>query len=682
MVIVLGRNEGCCADQAPALDYRSIPEPIPTASWETIWMIWSLFRFLTTQQVDVLFCPGNTYTIVCVAMRFLLGDRFPPVVVKISNDLERQDMATPFRFFYRAWLRIQGKQLDHFVALAEPMRSELICGLGIAADKVSVIVDPALSANDILGPIRDPAESFSSPNCKFLSVGRLVPQKNYALLIDAFALHSWPGDTLVIAGEGPDRKSLEKRIARHGLCDRITLPGHVADIPQMLAQADVFVLSSDYEGVPAVIVEALAAGLPIAATRCCTSMEWLLGHGQFGVLASLRNPQSLGAAINVARHLNPSHIQMRRFAAQFTVEEAGDRYLDILSRLIDARRGQRKNHSEKTASASGDSARTRRLTDIRNTQSLGKPDQALDLKAIDTFTVEPHEGNPKLRWARVLGAILSLFVIVAALNQARSIDVATMAGLVPRSPVFWALFCIGYLAGPLSEWLIYRRLWHVGPGALGALVRKLICNELLVGYLGEVYFYGWVRKHLSLVKAPFGAVKDVAIMSALAGNVMTLLFLAMSVPFVALLPAHNHAVAFGWSFAVVIGTSFAAMLWRRSIFSLEGADLKFIFGIHIGRILASTSLAALLWHMVLPETPIGWWLVLATLRLLISRLPFVTNKDVIFAGVAVLALGDEGRLAALIAMMAALTLVTHLVVALTLAIGDLAQGNVNAICNH
>ena len=310
------------------------------------------------------------------------------------------------------------------------------------------------------------------------------------------------------------------------------------------------------------------------------------------------------------------------------------------------------------------------------------PDQTLDLETTDTFTVEPQDGKPKLTWARVFGAILSLLVIGAALNQARTVDLATMTGLVPTTPVFWALFCISYLAGPLSEWLIFRRLWHVGPGAFGALVRKLIYNELLVGYLGEIYFYSWARKHLRFVTTPFGAVKDVAIMSALAGNVMTLVFLAMSLPFVALLPAHDHVVAIGWSFAFVIATSFAAMLWRSSIFSLEGADLKLIFGIHIGRILATTSLAAILWHMVLPDTPIGWWLVLATLRLLISRLPFVTNKDVIFAGVAVLAVGEDGRLAALMAMMAVFTLVTHVLVGLAFAIVDLAQGNGNAIRNR
>lgn len=310
------------------------------------------------------------------------------------------------------------------------------------------------------------------------------------------------------------------------------------------------------------------------------------------------------------------------------------------------------------------------------------PDQTLVLETTDSFTFEPQDRKPVLTWARAASAILSLLVIGAAVSQARNIDLVVITKLVPASPVFWTLFAVSYLAGPVSEWLIFRRLWRVGPGALGALVRKLIYNELLVGYLGEVYFYAWARKHLRFVTTPFGAVKDVAVLSALAGNVMTLVFLAISLPFLSLLPAHDHAVAIGWSFAFVIGTSFAVMLWRGSIFSLDGAELRMIFSVHVGRILATTGLAAILWHMVLPGTPIGWWLVLATLRLLISRLPFVPNKDVIFAGVAVLALGEDGRLAALMAMMAVLTVVTHLLAGITFAIVDLVQGNGNAIRNR
>jgi len=301
-------------------------------------------------------------------------------------------------------------------------------------------------------------------------------------------------------------------------------------------------------------------------------------------------------------------------------------------------------------------------------------DQALAIAPADTFTFEAQDRKLRMSWGRALSIVLSLLVLGAALYQARSVDLADVTRLVPHSPVFWFLFAVSYLAGPMSEWLIFRRLWHVGPTAFAALVHKLIYNELLVGYLGEVYFYSWARRNLKMVATPFGAVKDVAVLSAVAGNLMTLLLLAIAFPFVRLLPLHDHATAIGISLGLVIATSLAVMLWRRSIFSLGRSELRIVFLVHIGRIVVTTFLSALLWHMVLPDTAVGWWLVLATIRLLISRLPFVPNKDVVFAGVAVLALGEDVRIAALMAMMAGLILITHLLVGITFAITDLIQG--------
>ena len=67
-VIILGRGRGACAGSVPDLDYRVMREPFSTDGWETIWMIWSFFQFLLVEKVDAIFCPGNTYTVVCVAM--------------------------------------------------------------------------------------------------------------------------------------------------------------------------------------------------------------------------------------------------------------------------------------------------------------------------------------------------------------------------------------------------------------------------------------------------------------------------------------------------------------------------------------------------------------------------------------------------------------------------------------
>jgi hypothetical protein len=298
------------------------------------------------------------------------------------------------------------------------------------------------------------------------------------------------------------------------------------------------------------------------------------------------------------------------------------------------------------------------------------PNQTLALAPIETFTFEPQDRKAMQTPERVAGVILSLIVVGAAIYQARGLDFAKILGLVPTSLTFWGLFVISYLIGPASDWYIFHRLWGVGASAFGALIRKLIYNEMLVGYFGEVYFYGWARHNLKFVTSPFGAVKDVAVLSAVAGNLTTLVFLAVAYPFVRLMPLHEHVTAIGFSLAFVIGTSLAVMLLRSSLFSLERSELKMVFAVHLFRILATTILSAALWHLVLPDVALGWWLVLATIRLLISRLPFIPNKDVVFAGIAVLALGDV-EMSALMALMAGLILAAHVLVGLSFVFADL-----------
>jgi hypothetical protein len=291
------------------------------------------------------------------------------------------------------------------------------------------------------------------------------------------------------------------------------------------------------------------------------------------------------------------------------------------------------------------------------------------------YAFEPQDRGSKWTWSRVLTMALSLLVLGAAVWQARSLNLADITALVPTSPLFWAVFAVSYIAGPASEWIIFRKLWGVGIRAIDALIRKLIYNELLLGYLGEVYFYTWARRKLPMEATPFGAVKDVAIMSAVAGNIMTLALIALAYPYLALLPLAEYGDDIAWSLAFVVAISLIPFIWRRQIFSLTRAELWFVFGVHIARIVATTLLSAVLWALVLPDVQIGWWLVLSAIRLLVSRLPFVPNKDVVFAGIAVLALGQDVQIAALMAMMAALILATHLILALIFGLYDLAKGD-------
>ncbi|TPG43675.1 hypothetical protein EAH79_03280 [Sphingomonas koreensis] len=267
------------------------------------------------------------------------------------------------------------------------------------------------------------------------------------------------------------------------------------------------------------------------------------------------------------------------------------------------------------------------------------------------------------RWTGLVSSLISLAILAVALLQLRGTPVAHILSLVPLGIGFWLVFAVAYLTTPASEWVIYRRLWALPPAGFVALLRKRVANEILLGYLGEVYFYAWVRRTGLITKnAPFGAIKDVAILSALAGNAVTLVMMAAALPFFGLLQLDKGGKAVLGSLGVLAVTSFAMLLLRKRLFTLPRAALWRIAAIHLARILATTSLTALMWHLVLPSVGLVWWLILATLRQLLSRLPLMPNKDLAFVGLAIFVVGRDNDVGTMIAMIAGLILLTHLLV--------------------
>lgn len=338
VTVVLGRSGSPNLCSAPALDYWRIPTRLPTAAWETPWMVHCLFSYLLNNKSDVLFCPGNTYAVVAAAMKVLLGEHAPPMVLKVSNALDRPDMAPVMRRGYSSWLRIQGTLFDRLVSLSEPMQRE-ICNATLADPRqVPVIANPVISRQRLKNLARLERRSGSVWNTSYLSAGRLVPQKNFPLLLRAFARAARPHDTLTIAGEGPERAALEQLAANLGIADRVRFPGHLASIDPLLAEADVFVLSSDYEGLPGVIVEALAAGLPVLATDCCVSMPCLLDRGRTGLLVQRGDEEQFADGLIRIRQFENDRDRARAIAATYEMENAAHRYIEMMSELSSSHR--------------------------------------------------------------------------------------------------------------------------------------------------------------------------------------------------------------------------------------------------------------------------------------------------------------------------------------------------------
>ena len=306
-----------------------------------MWMIATLPGVIRREKPDALFCAGNSYSVVAVAMKLLLGAECPPIVAKISNDLDRRDIVRPARWLYHLWLRIQSPFLDHIVAMEASMKPEIAKCMGTPDDRIAVIADPAISDGEIRRLARLRKNNVKQVSGRsFVAVGRLTRQKNIPMMLRAFAKGSISGDTLTLVGDGALRKALEAQARSLGLANRVHFAGHVDDIAPPLAKADFYLMSSHYEGVPAVIIEALAAGLPIITTDCSNAIAAMLDSGRLGRIVAAGDEQAMARAIKFAApdfHLDAERMDMAR---QFTLENSGRLYAGLFAALADQQLGE------------------------------------------------------------------------------------------------------------------------------------------------------------------------------------------------------------------------------------------------------------------------------------------------------------------------------------------------------
>jgi len=135
----------------------------------------------------------------------------------------------------------------------------------------------------------------------FCAAGRLVSVKNFELLICSFvkAFSKDQPVRLIIYGEGPLRNKLQELIETEGYCGKIHLPGRTNDMAEAYAHADAFVLSSDFEGMPNALIEAMAAGLPCISTDCPTGPSDLIENRISGILVPVQDEAAMSAAMKI-----------------------------------------------------------------------------------------------------------------------------------------------------------------------------------------------------------------------------------------------------------------------------------------------------------------------------------------------------------------------------------------------
>jgi L-malate glycosyltransferase len=239
----------------------------------------------------------------------------------------------------RSLLRAVARRADVVVALSEGMARNLEVLWGFRASRLAVIPNGVDTVRFRPRPGGDPPHGMP-PAPVIISVVSLVPTKRYDLLLDAFrSVSARHGDArLALIGDGPQREALERQARESGLAGRVVLAGRRADIETWLSRADIYVSSSDTEGMSNAVLEAMSSGLPVVATRVSGS-EDLVVDGATGQLVDAGDPAALAAALSglledaeMRRRLGAA--ARRRIEEMFSLRAVAERYRATYERLL------------------------------------------------------------------------------------------------------------------------------------------------------------------------------------------------------------------------------------------------------------------------------------------------------------------------------------------------------------
>jgi glycosyltransferase involved in cell wall biosynthesis len=328
--LVVASAEGpLLAQVAPAVRLLDLHAP------RVIRSVVPLTSYLRRERPRVLVASMSHANLVALwAARF--ARRSTPVMVTVHNTMSHST-AQQGRLAERIWphlLRTFYPWSACIIAVSHGAADDLARNSGLSRDRVEVVYNPVITPEMIEQAQRPPEHPWfrSGEPPVIVAVGRLTGQKDFATLIRAFAaVRRCRSVRLLILGEGEDHQRLEALARELGVADDVALPGFRDNAVAYMAKSAVFVLSSAWEGLPTVLIEALAAGTRVVSTDCPSGPREILQDGRLGALVPVGNAPALAGAITEAL-AGPAIPLPLDALTRFTRDAAVDHYL----RLIEA----------------------------------------------------------------------------------------------------------------------------------------------------------------------------------------------------------------------------------------------------------------------------------------------------------------------------------------------------------
>jgi len=231
----------------------------------------------------------------------------------------------PARWFY--------PMADAIVCVSRGVVEDLVQITGLDQSRFRVIPNPVITP-DLHRLASEPLKEdwFADPSIfRVLAVGRFTRQKDFFTLLHAFArVYQEKNCRLLILGEGPERTELEAEVERLGLRDAVKMPGFAVNPYSYMSRADLFVLSSIFEGSPNVLKEALALGAPVVSTDCKSGPRDILQDGKYGPLVPIQSPDRLAQAMKQVLEDPPDRSVLPEAVSGYTIEASSSAYLEVL----------------------------------------------------------------------------------------------------------------------------------------------------------------------------------------------------------------------------------------------------------------------------------------------------------------------------------------------------------------
>jgi glycosyltransferase involved in cell wall biosynthesis len=294
-----------------------------------------LIRYLRENKPNILISALGTTNIVAILAKLFSRINFKLIISERSYaPIAIKDNPSPvYRLLMPSIMKITYPYADEIIAVSQGVADFLISQYRISAKKIKVIYNPVDTDNIF----EESNQSFINPffdhtkTPMIISVGRLNPQKDYPTLIRAFALLlKHKKAKLVILGEGTLLNELTLLTKELKIKDEVFFPGFVKNPFMWMKQAKLFVLSSRYEGMPNVLLQAMACGTKIVSTDCPSGPHEILEGGKWGKLCSMEDPQELSAAMLEALN-EDSSVNIRERANYFSIDKTISAYKELIS---------------------------------------------------------------------------------------------------------------------------------------------------------------------------------------------------------------------------------------------------------------------------------------------------------------------------------------------------------------